>query len=288
MFEPAYIAMNFINVCIWLALIAIFILGFMFRRSKKKPKSTFHTLKTFPLHRPAVVRLLLGLILYTLICSIIFSSHHLFPQSILFLITTSCVSVLLILFFFPTVTLMGESMQPTLLSGDAIIGERISKFMHRPFKRGDIISFRVGKEMLRFIPAAFLETISEFSTFPKLTLRIHGIHINKRIVGLPGERIAIKEGQLYIDDQPMKETWATGLKFELKQLKDIGYTDYNPFPNSEELIVVPNDHYFVLGDNSLPNNIDSHVFGFVSYKSIKTRQKAIIWRNGAFYFAKLL
>ncbi len=198
-----------------------------------------------------------------------------------------CALILLVILLFPTSTVIGESMQPTILSGDALIGERISKLTHSLFRRGDIVSFRVIEEMIKFIPPALLVSISEFSIFPQLTFKLHGIHLNKRIVGLPGERLEIREGQLYINDDPIKESWASGLNYELKKLKDIGYLDYRPFLNSEEPIVVPAKHYFVLGDHHTPANVDSHMFGFVNYKAIRTRQKWIFWRMGKFHFVRL-
>lgn len=54
----------------------------------------------------------------------------------------------------------------------------------------------------------------------------------KRVIGLPGEKVEIKEEKIYIDD---------------KELEEI--PDFYPTTYQGDSIIVPEDHYFVLGDN---------------------------------------
>lgn len=56
--------------------------------------------------------------------------------------------------------------------------------------------------------------------------------IVKRIIGLPGETVEIRAGQVYINERPLEESYVTG-------------ADANSFAP----VTVPADHYFVLGDN---------------------------------------
>lgn len=75
----------------------------------------------------------------------------------------------------------------------------------------------------------------------------------KRVVGLPGEEVLLsKEGLIYINDQPLDEIY----------LPDNLEAYYN-----DELYILENDQYFLMGDNR-NNSSDSRVFGPVNKKQI--------------------
>jgi signal peptidase I len=67
----------------------------------------------------------------------------------------------------------------------------------------------------------------------------------KRVIGLPGDRIQIMQGSVYINGQPLAEPY---IRFP---------ADYI-FPEGNEALVVPEASYFVLGDNR-PESFDSHL-----------------------------
>jgi len=67
----------------------------------------------------------------------------------------------------------------------------------------------------------------------------------KRVIGLPGDRIQIMRGSVYINGQPLAEPY---IRFP---------ADYT-FPEGNEALVVPEASYFVLGDNR-PESFDSHL-----------------------------
>ena len=67
----------------------------------------------------------------------------------------------------------------------------------------------------------------------------------KRVIGLPGDRIQIMQGSVYINGQPLAEPY---IRFP---------ADYT-FPEGNEALVVPEASYFVLGDNR-PESFDSHL-----------------------------
>lgn len=82
----------------------------------------------------------------------------------------------------------------------------------------------------------------------------------KRIVGLPGERVEIREGQLYIEGIQLEED-----------------PDFPPIPNSDTYsLTVPQDNYFVLGDNRR-NSTGSHLFGAVPRDNIVGRVWLSYW-----------
>ncbi len=101
------------------------------------------------------------------------------------------------------------SMESTILPGDRLIGFRLSYLFDEP-KRGDIIIF-------------------EYPVNPE------EIYI-KRIIGLPGETIEIKDAKVYIDesDTPLDETY----------LKEDWIIE-----NDGLSLEIPQGYYFVMGDN---------------------------------------
>lgn len=106
-------------------------------------------------------------------------------------------------------TVSGEYMSPTLKSGDCVL---INKLFYRFHKihRNDVIVVR--------------QTGSEHSYFSL-----------ERVIGLPGERVQIKEGQVYINDKKLKE------KLSYPLMDNGGL--------AEDVVTLDKNEYFVLGDN---------------------------------------
>jgi signal peptidase I len=104
----------------------------------------------------------------------------------------------------------GTSMEPTLAENTSIIVNRLSYLTKGP-KRFDVIVFeQEGEE--------------------------HSYYHVKRVIGLPGERVQIANGLVYIDGEPLKEAVHGLAQIHLSGLA------------TEELIL-DEDEYFVLGDN---------------------------------------
>lgn len=143
------------------------------------------------------------------------------------------------------------SMRPTLLEGDIIM---VNKFLYGakiPFtdlrlpkirqpKRGDVIVFIYPEN-------------------PKKDFI-------KRLVALPGEIVEIKNGTIYINDQPLIDSL-----FSQRY-----YYNRGDFAEEGHKITVPKDSYFVLGDNSVSSQ-DSRFWGFVPAKNILGEAILIYW-----------
>ncbi len=117
--------------------------------------------------------------------------------------------------------MVGNSMQTTLNDGESII---INKFSYRfsDPKRFDVIVFKQnGNE--------------------------HNFYNIKRIIGLPGETIQIKDGQIYINDQVLTDMQ------NIEKMKNYGL--------AEEPVKLEENEYFVLGDNR--NNSEDSRFASV-------------------------
>lgn len=84
--------------------------------------------------------------------------------------------------------------------------------------------------------------------------------IMKRIVGLPGETVEIYSGQVYIDGTSLSESYVKGKT-----------SDFGP-------VVVPEDHYFVLGDNR-EHSYDARFWEdpFVSFDEIRARAAIVLF-----------
>lgn len=126
-----------------------------------------------------------------------------------------------------------SSMEPTLDIKDRIVANKFI-YWFQPPARGDVIVFK----SLEAPPRDFI----------------------KRIIGLPGDVLELREGAVYINGQKLDES-----RHPMNQ------DDMNFGP-----ITVPPDHYFMMGDNR-PASADSRYWGPLPKKNIKGQAFIIIW-----------
>jgi signal peptidase I len=88
----------------------------------------------------------------------------------------------------------------------------------------------------------------------------------KRIIGLPGESVLVREGRVFINGQHLDEPY-------------IDFPATYEFPPSHEAITVPDGNYFVLGDNR-PDSFDSHLGWFVPVDNLVGRAWLRYWPPG--------
>lgn len=160
------------------------------------------------------------------------SSHRQSASSWLAAVKTVGVGLALALGFHTFVaelrSIPSESMSPTLAVGDRLVVEKLSYDIHPP-RRGDIVVFKAPPELV------------------KQTLKDDFI---KRVIGVPGDVVAIKQGKVYVNGSELSEPY-------LAERSDYGYGP----------ATVPAGQYFVLGDNR-NHSYDSHAWGFVPRKNI--------------------
>lgn len=141
------------------------------------------------------------------------------------------IALLIHVFLAQATRVYGQSMEPNLHTDMRLVVEKISYRLHSP-ERGDIVVLRVRPEDELLI---------------------------KRVVGLPGDEVAIHDGRVFINDQPLDESYLN---------QD---TRGNLAPR-----VVPPLHVFVMGDNRRASN-DSRSFGPVHIDNILGRAWFSYW-----------
>ena len=101
----------------------------------------------------------------------------------------------------------------------------------------------------------------------------------KRVIGLPGETVELRQKKVYIDGMPLDEPYAHYLQpapsaADLQEVTSFDVRDrYGP-------VTVPADQYFVMGDNR-DNSQDSRYWGFLPRGHIKGKALLIYWSYDA-------
>ncbi len=147
------------------------------------------------------------------------------------------VIILFLMIYVVSITqVVGSSMSSTLENGDVLI---LNKFKYRftDIKRGDIISLEYADTK----------------------------YLIKRVIGLPGDNISIKNNNLYLNGELYVENYLDeGLVYDDFDLSDLGYE------------TIPDDMYLVLGDNR-EDSLDSREIGLISKDEVIGKVSFRIW-----------
>lgn len=150
------------------------------------------------------------------------------------IITAVVLALLIRSFLFEIIIVDGESMLPTLEDRNRVLVSKIGYIIGKP-EHGDVIIFRTPED-------------------PRTSYV-------KRIIGLPGDKVRITDGIVYVNDEPLDEPY----------IAERPYFDY-------EEVTVPEDSFFAMGDNrnNSKDSRDYHV-GFVPMKNLVGEAVLRVW-----------
>lgn len=146
------------------------------------------------------------------------------------------------------------SMLDTLYIGDHLLASKFTYGLKIPFtdtyfykgrdpERGDVIIFKYPNDP--------------------------DVDYIKRVIGVPGDVIEVRDKQLYRNGKPVKECY----------IKHTDPDSIEPVRDNYAPVTVPPDKYFVMGDNR-DNSLDSRYWGFVDRDAIRARAWRIYWSWG--------
>lgn len=151
---------------------------------------------------------------------------------IIYLLTLMAVAIFIRTFIFEPVQCIGISMYPTLVGGEGMFTEKLTYTVSAP-QRDDIIICR----------------------YP-----YHTEKCVKRVIAVPGDRISISDGAIYLNGEKLDESayWD-------------GYIEDSEMPE----VTVPDKCLFVVGDNRNHSGDSRHV-GFIPYCQVKGKVRAVM------------
>ncbi|HUX35581.1 MAG TPA: signal peptidase I [Candidatus Paceibacterota bacterium] len=133
----------------------------------------------------------------------------------------------------------GSSMVPNFSDGDYLLVDELTYHFRAP-ERGEVVVLKYPKN--------------------------ESVYFIKRIIGLPGERVVIKNNQITIFNQENKNGLVLDEKYLPANLGSFGDAEFD----------VPNDSYFVMGDNR-PYSFDSRSWGMLPKTDIVGLVQFRLW-----------
>lgn len=147
-----------------------------------------------------------------------------------------------------------ESMLNTLQVGDHLLASKFAYGLKIPFT--DTYFYKGGDPQRDDI------IIFKYPNDPS-------VDYIKRIVGVPGDVIEVRDKQLYRNGQPVKESF----------IRHSDPDSIEPLRDNYAPVTVPEGKYFVMGDNR-DNSLDSRFWGFVDREAIRAKAWRIYWSWG--------
>lgn len=235
-----------------------------------------------------------------------------FIETVKTIVYAVLIAVFIRTFFYEPFSIPSASMVPTLLVGDYLFVSKFSygysryslplglplwsgRIFFREPHRGDVVVFKLPCDYSALDPAAaalYRQRIAECD---------NSTDFIKRIIGLPGDKIQMKGGILYINGEAAKreridpyfyeengltatfthymETLPNGYRHEI-----IKKSDDEPLDNTKEFSV-PADHYFMMGDdrdNSADSRDPTSGVGFVPAENIVGHAEFIFFSSNGY------
>lgn len=156
------------------------------------------------------------------------------------LVIAGAIFVVIYAFLFRPYQVNGHSMDPTFQNGEYVLTNLITLRLG-PLKRGDIVVFVAPPDKEK--------------------------DYIKRIIGLPGDKVKLLNGSVYLNGQKLDQ-----LSFLSSEVR----TNGGSFLSDGDEVVVPEEQYFVMGDNREFSS-DSREWGFVTKNAIIGKSFFVYW-----------
>ena len=193
-------------------------------------------------------------------------------------IVIAIVLALLVRYYVGTPTIVKQtSMYPTFKPNDRLVLNRIYRTCKTVPQRGDIITYEApsvsyfnGEKADLLNPVATYDNIEgNFKKFMYYVVEFDKISYIKRVIGLPGEHVQIKDGKVYIKGEELEEQY----------LSDEVVTEAEGGQFID--IIVPENTVFTMGDNR-SHSSDSRRFGCIPYERIEGKVVFRFWPFSSF------
>lgn len=171
-------------------------------------------------------------------------------------------------FFFTVARVDGPSMEPNLINN-----ERIMVWRQADIKRGSVVVFNA---------AGVDPQAAENSGLVKDLLGTNGTDYVKRVIAVPGDTVAFKDGAIYVNNHKIDQSYIssseqkTGSEYNMQPGNwDLQSLSRN-WKQNQGAVKVPKGQYFVMGDHRSVSN-DSRYWGFVPKDKIIGVVKTFPW-----------
>lgn len=190
----------------------------------------------------------------------------------IYCIVIAVILALIVKYFIGTPTIVQQtSMYPTLKQNQRLILNRIPRTFHQMPERGDIITFEAPtnsyleptQENINLPVAEYKYKPSNiFDSFRYYVLELGKKSYIKRVIALPGERVKIENGKVYINGQELEESYLQpGVETKAEGI--------NSF-------IVPEGYVFAMGDNR-SKSTDCRAFGCIPLEKIESKVWIRFW-----------
>lgn len=171
-------------------------------------------------------------------------------------------------FFICAPTVKQQSMHPTIKNNEKVL--TIRPWMKgSKFEYGQIITFEAPIDNKLYIDSDETLYTAQYENYTGITLFLYNfLDVNKvsyikRVIGLPGDHIVIKDGIVYRNDEKIEEPYLRDMNTEIQEQE---YAD----------VIVPENTIYVMGDNREQSK-DSRSFGCIPYDRVNGYVLCRIW-----------
>lgn len=179
----------------------------------------------------------------------------------MYIVIAFVIASLLNIFVFQITNVNGDSMKPTLLNNDMYVISKLGNLTNSYPDYDDIIVIDSRIQEIRTLKDDFSEILKYniITQFISPSSQDH-IYWVKRVIGLPGDTIELKDGKVYRNGKKISEPYLNPFDTPDYETRGLEYTTKNK-------ITVPEGHIFVMGDNR-NNSSDSRKIGPVPVENV--------------------